>query len=80
MLSYWAFVVAVLVLLASFFVPGGPASEQVGRYIHHKQSQPEHQEVITGITINVNWSDSIISYHFTMGGLNYIITIITIAS
>ena len=24
MLSYWAFVVAVLVLLASFFVPGGP--------------------------------------------------------
>ena len=74
MLSYWAFVVAVLVLLASFFVPGGPTG--AGWTLYPPQA----------ITAGTPGSDmgiilmliSLILFvaGFTMGGLNYIITVL----
>ena len=74
MLSYWAFVVAVVVLLASFFVPGGPTG--AGWTLYPPQA----------ITAGTPGSDmgiilmliSLILFvaGFTMGGLNYIITVL----
>ena len=74
MLSYWAFVVAVLVLLASFFVPGGPTG--AGWTLYPPQA-------ITAGTPGSDWGIilmlvSLILFvaGFTMGGLNYIITVL----
>ena len=46
MLSYWAFVVAVLVLLASFFVPGGPTGAGWTLYPPQATLQPVRLAVI----------------------------------
>ena len=74
MLSYWAFVLAVLVLLASFFVPGGPTG--AGWTLYPPQA-------ITAGTPGNNMGIilmlvSLILFvaGFTMGGLNYIITVL----
>jgi heme/copper-type cytochrome/quinol oxidase subunit 1 len=45
MLSYWMFVLAVIVLLASFFAPGGP-QELDGLCILPKRLQLAHQEIL----------------------------------
>ena len=67
MLSYWAFVVAVLVLLASFFVPGGPTG--AGWTLYPPQAitagTPGSDD---GNYIDVNFFILFVA-GFTMGGL-----------
>jgi cytochrome c oxidase subunit 1 len=74
MLSYWVYLLAVLVLLASFFVPGGPTGSGWTLY--------PPQAVLTG-TPGAEWgiilmlvSLAIFIVAFTMGGLNYVTTVL----
>ena len=72
MLSYWMFVLAVIVLLASFFAPGGPTG--AGWTLYPPQA-------ITAGTPGNTWGIALMLISlvlfvagFTMGGLNYIVT------
>jgi len=74
MLSYWTYLLAVIVLLASFFVPGGPTG--AGWTLYPPQT-------ITQGTPGYDWgiilmlaSLAIFIVAFTMGGLNYVTTIL----
>jgi cytochrome c oxidase subunit 1 len=72
MLSYWVYLLAVLVLVASFFVPGGPTGAGWTLY--------PPQAILSG-TPGRDWGIilmlvSLILFiiGFTMGGLNYVVT------
>src|SRR5881296_678632 len=72
MLSYWVYLLAVLVLVASFFTPGGPTGSGWTLY--------PPQAILTG-TPGHEWGiilmlSSLILFiiGFTMGGLNYVVT------
>src|ERR1700732_4717751 len=72
MVSYWVYLVAVLVLVAAFFVPGGPTGAGWTLY--------PPQAVLPG-TPGASWgivlmllSLAIFIVAFTMGGLNYVTT------
>jgi cytochrome c oxidase subunit 1 len=74
MLSYWFFLLSVLVLLSSFFVPGGPTG--AGWTLYPPQS-------ITRGTPGADWgivlmlvSLAIFIVAATMGGLNYVTTVL----
>ncbi|MFZ5608327.1 MAG: cytochrome c oxidase subunit I [Pseudomonadota bacterium] len=74
MLSYWVYLLAVLVLVASFFVPGGPTGAGWTLY--------PPQAILTG-TPGADWGivlmlASLLLFiaGFTMGGLNYVITVL----
>ena len=74
MLSYWIYLFAVLILLASFFVPGGPTG--AGWTLYPPQS------ILSG-TPGSEWGIvlmlvSLIFFiiGFTMGGLNYVTTVL----
>ena len=74
MLSYWIYLLAVLVLVASFFVPGGASG--AGWTIYPPQA-------ITSGTPGSGWgiillllSLSLFIVGFTMGGLNYVVTVL----
>ncbi len=74
MMSYWVFLLAVLVLVASFFVPGGPTGAGWTLY--------PPQAILPG-TPGVEWgivfmlaSLAIFIIAFTMGGLNYVVTVL----
>src|SRR5687768_15916920 len=74
MLSYWVYLLAVLVLVASFFVPGGPTG--AGWTLYPPQA-------ISHGTAGANWgitlmlvSLAIFIVAFTMGGLNYVTTVL----
>ena len=74
MLSYWVYLLAVLVLMASFFVPGGPTG--AGWTLYPPQS------ILPG-TPGSDWgiilmlvSLLIFIVAATMGGLNYVITVL----
>jgi cytochrome c oxidase subunit 1 len=74
MLSYWVYLLSVLVLVASFFVPGGPTGAGWTLY------QP--QAILEG-TPGQHWgiilmlaSLAIFIVAFTMGGLNYVTTVL----
>ncbi len=74
MLSYWVYLLAVLVLVASFFVPGGPTG--AGWTLYPPQA-------ISRGTAGANWgitlmlvSLGIFIVAFTMGGLNYVTTVL----
>jgi cytochrome c oxidase subunit 1 len=74
MLSYWVYLVAVLVLVASFFVPGGPTGAGWTMY---------PPQAISAGTAGASWgiilmlvSLAIFIVAFTMGGLNYVTTIL----
>ena len=74
MLSYWVYLLAVLVLVASFFVPGGPTG--AGWTLYPPQA-------ISHGTAGSHWgitlmlvSLAIFIVGFTMGGLNYIVTVL----
>ncbi len=74
MLSYWTYLLAVIVLLASFFVPGGPTGGGWTLY--------PPQTILRG-TPGYDWgiifmlaSLAIFIVAFTMGGLNYVTTIL----
>ena len=74
MLSYWIYLLAVLVLVASFFVPGGPTG--AGWTLYPPQA-------ILATTPGKEWGiivmlASLILFivGFTMGGLNYVVTVL----
>jgi cytochrome c oxidase subunit I len=74
MLSYWVYLLAVLVLLASFFVPGGPTGAGWTLYPPQAilQGTPGYQ---WGIILMLA-SLIIFIIGFTMGGLNYVVTVL----
>src|SRR3989442_1260340 len=72
--SYWVYLLAVLVRVASFFVPGGPTGAGWTLY--------PPQAILSG-TPGQDWGivlvlDSLILFiiGFTMGGLNYVVTVL----
>jgi cytochrome c oxidase subunit 1 len=74
MVSYWVYLLAVLVLVAGFFVPGGPTGAGWTLY--------PPQAILTG-TPGASWgivcmlaSLAIFIVAFTMGGLNYVTTVL----
>jgi cytochrome c oxidase subunit I len=74
MLSYWVFLLAVLVLLASYFVPGGPTG--AGWTLYPPQAimtgTPGHDGGIILMLISLG----LFIVGFTMGGLNYVVTVL----
>jgi cytochrome c oxidase subunit 1 len=74
MVSYWIFLIAALVLVSSFFVPGGPTGG--GWTLYPPQTitsgTPGHG---TGILLMMV-SLALFIIGFTMGGLNYVTTIL----
>lgn len=74
MLSYWIYLLAVLVLLATFFVPGGPTG--AGWTLYPPQailSGTPGQDA--GIILMLT-SLILFIIGFTMGGLNYVVTVL----
>ena len=74
MLSYWTYLLAVIVLLASFFVTGGPTG--AGWTLYPPQAilagtPGEHGGILLMLI-----SLAIFIVAFTMGGLNYVTTIL----
>ena len=74
MLSYWFYLVSVIILVASYFVPGGPTG--AGWTLYPPQS------ILQG-TPGTDWgivlmliSLAVFIVAFTMGGLNYITTVL----
>src|SRR6202049_1859360 len=74
MVSYWVYLFAVLLLMASFFVPGGPTG--AGWTLYPPQA-------ILGGTPGANWgiilmlvSLAFFIIGFTMGGLNYVVHVL----
>jgi len=74
MLSYWVYLLSVLILLASFFVPGGPTGAGWTLY--------PPQAILEG-TPGYDWgillmliSLAVFIVAFTMGGLNYVTTVL----
>ena len=74
MLSFWFYFMSVLVLIASFFVPGGPTG--AGWTLYPPQLVSEGTPGIHGGVILMMVSLGIFIAGFTMGGLNYIVTIL----
>ncbi|WP_088343315.1 MULTISPECIES: cytochrome c oxidase subunit I [Rhodomicrobium] len=74
MLSYWVYLLAVLVLAASFFMPGGPTG--AGWTLYPPQAilsgTPGQQWGIILMLISL----IIFIIGFTMGGLNYVVTVL----
>ena len=74
MMSYWVFLLAVLVLVASFFVPGGPTG--AGWTLYPPQAiLPGAPGREMGIILMLA-SLAIFIIAFTMGGLNYVVTVL----
>jgi cytochrome c oxidase subunit 1 len=75
MLSYWVYLLAVLVLVASFFAPGGPTGAGWTLYPPQAilQGTPGGQE--WGIILML-LSLMLFIIGFTMGGLNYVVTVL----
>jgi len=74
MLSYWIYLLAVLVLVTSFFVPGGPTGAGWTLY--------PPQAILSG-TPGRDWGIIVMLISlilfiigFTMGGLNYVVTVL----
>lgn len=74
MLSFWFYFVSVLILIASFFVPGGPTG--AGWTLYPPQLISEGTPGIHGGVILMMVSLGVFIAGFTMGGLNYIVTIL----
>ena len=74
MVSYWVYLFAVLLLLASFFMPGGPTGS--GWTLYPPQAiLPGTPGAGWGITLMVI-SLAFFVIGFTMGGLNYVVTVL----
>lgn len=74
MLSYWTYLLSVIVLLASFFVPGGPTG--AGWTLYPPQAILEGTPGYDwGIVLMLS-SLAIFIVAFTMGGLNYVTTVL----
>ncbi|NGN42056.1 cytochrome c oxidase subunit I [Mesorhizobium sp. CGMCC 1.15528] len=75
MLSYWIYLLAVLLLVAGFFAPGGPTGAGWTLY--------PPQAIMAGTPGGEDWGiivmlSSLILFiiGFTMGGLNYVVTVL----
>ncbi len=75
MLSYWIYLLAVLVLVAGFFAPGGPTGAGWTLY--------PPQAILSGTPGGRDWGiilmfASLVLFiiGFTMGGLNYVVTVL----
>ena len=74
MLSYWIYLLAVIILVASFFVPGGPTG--AGWTLYPPQAiLPNTPGYEWGIILMLA-SLIIFIIGFTMGGLNYVVTVL----
>jgi cytochrome c oxidase subunit 1 len=74
MLSYWVYLAAVLLLAASFFVPGG--STGAGWTLYPPQAISAGTPGVGGGIILMLLSLALFIIGFTMGGLNYIVTVL----
>ena len=74
MVSYWMYLLAVLVVLASFFVPGGPTG--AGWTLYPPQAITAGTPGSSGGIVLMLISLALFVIGFTMGGLNYIITVL----
>ena len=74
MLSYWVYLLAVLVLVASFFVPGGPTG--AGWTLYPPQAILPGTPGVDGGILLMLVSLVIFIVAFTMGGLNYVTTVL----
>ena len=75
MVSYWVFLLAVLVLVASFFIPGGPTGAGWTLYPPQAITSGTPGGEGLGIILMIT-SLAIFVVGFTMGGLNYVITVL----
>ena len=74
MLSFWVYLLSVIVLLASFFVPGGPTG--AGWTLYPPQAISAGTPGIGGGIVLMLLSLAIFIVAFTMGGLNYVTTVL----
>ena len=74
MISFWMFFIAVAVLMASFFVPGGPTG--AGWTLYPPQTILEGTPGSGMGILLMLISLSLFVIGFTMGGLNYLITVL----
>ncbi len=74
MISYWVYLLAVLVLLASYFVPGGPTG--AGWTLYPPQAILAGTPGQDGGIILMLASLILFIIGFTMGGLNYVVTVL----
>lgn len=74
MLSYWIYLLAVLVLVASFFAPGGPTGAGWTLYPPQAilQGTPGQEWGIMLMLVSL----ALFIIGFTMGGLNYVVTVL----
>ncbi|WP_397586985.1 cbb3-type cytochrome c oxidase subunit I, partial [Sphingobium fuliginis] len=74
MLSFWFYLLSVIVLVAGFFVPGGPSGAGWTLYPPQAISEgtPGHQWGIVTMLVSL----AIFVAAFTMGGLNYVTTVL----
>ena len=74
MLSYWIYLLAVVVLVASFFAPGGPTG--AGWTLYPPQAilagTPGQESGIVLMLVSL----ALFIIGFTMGGLNYVVTVL----
>ncbi len=74
MLSYWVYLVSVIILMISFFVPGGPTG--AGWTLYPPQTSmigtPGHDWGIVFMLLSL----AVFIVAFTMGGLNYVTTVL----
>ena len=74
MVSYWVYLLAVLVLVSSFFVPGGPTGAGWTLYPPQAITQGTPGSGMGIVLMLISLSIFVVG--FTMGGLNYVITIL----
>ena len=74
MLSFWFYLLSVIVLMASFFVPGGPTG--AGWTLYPPQSISPGTPGVGGGIVLMILSLAIFIIAFTMGGLNYVTTVL----
>ncbi|MEE8302203.1 MAG: cytochrome c oxidase subunit I, partial [Candidatus Tectomicrobia bacterium] len=74
MVSYWVYLAAVLILVASFFVPGGPTG--AGWTLYPPQAISAGTPGIDAGIILMLVSLALFIVGFTMGGLNYVVTVL----
>ena len=74
MISYWVYLAAVLILVASFFVSGGPTG--AGWTLYPPQAIMPGTPGTDGGIILMLLSLALFIIGFTMGGLNYVVTVL----
>ncbi|GAB3291627.1 cytochrome c oxidase subunit I [Parahaliea aestuarii] len=74
MLSYWMYLLSVIILMASFFVPGGPTGAGWTLYPPQAilQGTPGYDWGIILMLVSL----AVFIIAFTMGGLNYVTTVL----